>query len=141
MAILGGRNYLQVSDILSGLIYSAERHTLNQGGLIIMSVIVRSRLIIALIAGMALPLWLNAATDNSIYKTIHLGATATVAGKTLQEGDYDLVVNGNQAKFQNKGKVVAEVPCTWKTLQAKADHDIVLMDGGTVTEIDFQGKT
>jgi hypothetical protein len=106
-----------------------------------MNVRVRSRFITALVAtGMALPLWVSAATD-SLHKTIHLGATATVAGKTLQEGDYDLVVSGNQAKFQSKGKVVAEVPCTWKTLQAKAEHDVVMMDGGAVTEIEFQGKT
>jgi hypothetical protein len=89
---------------------------------------------------MALPLWVTAATD-SLHKTVHLGATATVAGKTLQEGEYDLVVSGNQAKFASKGKVVAEVPCTWKTLPAKADHDVVLTSGSAVTEIQFQGKT
>jgi hypothetical protein len=106
-----------------------------------MSVRVRSRFFTALVAtGMALPLWLTAASA-SLHKTIHLGATATVAGKTLPQGDYDLVVDGNQAKFENKGKVVAEVPCTWKELQSKADHDVVLMNGGTVTEIEFQGKT
>jgi hypothetical protein len=89
---------------------------------------------------MALPIGLTAAAD-SIHKTVHIGATATVAGKTLHEGDYDLVVNGTQAKFASKGKVVAEVPCTWKTLSAKAEHDIVMIDGGAVTEIEFQGKT
>jgi hypothetical protein len=105
-----------------------------------MNVRVRSRFITALVAtGLVLPLWVTAAPD-SLHKTIHLGATATVAGKTLQEGDYDLVVTGNQAKFESKGKVVAEVPCTWKTLQAKAEHDLVLTDGGAVTEIEFQGK-
>ena len=106
-----------------------------------MNVRVRLRFIAALVAtGMTLPLWVSAATD-SLHKTIHLGTTATVAGKTLQEGEYDLVVSGNQAKFESKGKVVAEVPCTWKTLQAKAEHDVVMMDGGAVTEIEFQGKT
>jgi hypothetical protein len=106
-----------------------------------MDAFVRSRFFTALVAtGMALPLWVSAATD-SLHKTVHLGATATVAGKTLQEGDYDLVVSGNQAKFASKGKVVAEVPCTWKTLPAKADHDLVLTSGGVVTEIEFQGKT
>ena len=35
----------------------------------------------------------------------------------------------------------AEVPCTWKTLDAKAEHDLVLTSGGAVTEIEFQGKT
>jgi hypothetical protein len=106
-----------------------------------MSALVRSRLFTALVAtGMVMPLWVTAATD-SLHKTIHLGAAVTVAGKTLQAGEYDLVVSGTQAKFESKGKVVAEVPCTWKTLPAKADHDLVLTDGGTVTEIEFQGKT
>jgi hypothetical protein len=106
-----------------------------------MNVRVRSRFITALVAiGMALPIWLPAATD-SLHKAIHLGSNATVAGKPLQAGDYDLLVSGNQAKFESKGKVVAEVPCTWKTLPAKADHDLVLTSGEAVTEITFQGKT
>ena len=106
-----------------------------------MNVSVRSRFITALVAiGMALPIWSAVAAD-SIKKTVHFGATATVAGKTLQEGDYDLVVTGTQAKFSSKGKVVAEVPCTWKTLPAKSEHDMVMITGGAVTEIDFQGKT
>jgi hypothetical protein len=106
-----------------------------------MNVRVRLRFITALVAtGMALPLCVTAATD-SLHKTVHLGATATVAGKTLQAGEYDLVVSGNQAKFQSKGKVVAEVPCTWKTLPAKAEHDLVLTSGSTLTEIEFQGNT
>jgi hypothetical protein len=41
----------------------------------------------------------------------------------------------------SKGKVVAEVPCTWKTLQSKPAYDEVLIDGGAVTEIEFQGQT
>jgi hypothetical protein len=106
-----------------------------------MSAFVRSRLFTALVAtGMALPLWVTAATD-SLHKTVRLGATATVAGKTLQAGEYDLVVNGNQAKFSSKGKVVADVPCTWKTLPAKSDHDMVLTSGSTMTEIEFKGTT
>ena len=106
-----------------------------------MNVRVRSRFITALVAtGLALPLWVTAATD-TLHKTVHLGASATVAGKPLPEGDYDLVVTGNQAKFESKGKVVAEVPCTWKTLQAKSDHDVVIIEAGAVTEIEFQGKT
>jgi len=106
-----------------------------------MSARVRSRFFTALVAtAMALPLWVTAATD-SLHKTVRLGATVTVAGKTLQAGEYDLVVSGNQAKFSSKGKVVAEVPCTWKTLPAKADHDLVLSSGGTVTEIEFKGTT
>ena len=102
---------------------------------------VRMRFLTALIAiGMSVPLWLTAATD-SLHKTVHLTSTATVAGKTLQEGDYSLTVSGNDAKFMSKGKVVAEVPCTWKTLQSKPAYDEVLIDGGAVTEIEFQGQT
>jgi hypothetical protein len=64
-----------------------------------------------------------------------------VGGKTLQVGDYDLLISGNQAKFTSNGKVVAEVPCTWKTLETKPAYDQVLINGGAVTEIEFQGKT
>jgi hypothetical protein len=93
----------------------------------------------AVAAGMALPL-LAAAAD-SMHKKVQLGTNVTVAGKALQAGNYDLTVDGNQAKFELKGKVVAEVPCTWKTLPAKSDHDIVVTDKDAVTEIEFKGET
>jgi|ERR1700737_853968 hypothetical protein len=106
-----------------------------------MKVRVRTRFFAALVAtGMALPFWVASAAD-SLNKKVHIGANATVAGKTLKEGDYDLMVSGNQAKFASKGKVVAEVPCTWKTLPSKAEHDVVLTNGSAVTEIEFQGNT
>ena len=106
-----------------------------------MNVRVRSRFFAALLAtGMALPLWVSAATD-SLNKKVHIGSNTTVAGKTIKVGDYDLVVSGNQAKFERGGKVVAEVPCTWKTLPSKSEHDLVLMDGSAVTEIEFKGNT
>jgi hypothetical protein len=91
---------------------------------------------------MALPLWLPAATG-SMRKAIHLGTNATVAGKPLRAGDYDLLISGNKAKFESKGKVVAEVACTWKTLLAMADHGscLVLTSGDAATEITFQAKT
>src|ERR1700681_441551 len=105
-----------------------------------MKVRLRSRLITAVVAlGMALPIWATAA--DTIHQTGHIGSNATVAGKALTEGDYDLLVNGNQAKFTSKGKVIAEVPCTWKNLPAKAEHDIVMIDAGALTEVQFQGKT
>jgi hypothetical protein len=101
---------------------------------------VRTRLITTVLAiGMALPIWATAA--DTIHKTVHIGSNATVAGKALNSGDYELVVDGNQAKFTSKGKVVAEVPCTWKNLPAKAEHDMVMIDSGAVTELQFQGKT
>jgi hypothetical protein len=100
---------------------------------------VRSRLFVAVVViGMSVPLCVSAA--DSIHKKVHLGGSASVAGKTLPAGDYDLMVEGNQAKFQSKGKVVAEVPCTWKALPAKADHDEVLIDKGALTELEFQGN-
>jgi hypothetical protein len=106
-----------------------------------MNVRVRTNFSAALIAiAMTFPFWLAAGTD-SLHKRVHLSSPATVGGKTIPEGDYDLIISGNQAKFTSNGKVVAEVPCTWKTLETKAAYDQVLIDGGAVTEIEFQGKT
>src|SRR5260370_13477729 len=102
---------------------------------------VRTRLITTVVAiGMALPIWATAA--DTLHKTVHIGSDATVAGKALTSGDYDLVVDGNQAKFTSKrGKVVAEVPCTWKNLPTKAEHDVVMIDSGALTEVQFHGQT
>jgi len=106
-----------------------------------MNVRVRSRFFAAVVAtGMAFPVWVTSATD-SLNKKVHIGANVTVAGKSIKEGDYDLVVSGTQAKLERGGKVVAEVPCTWKPLENKADHDVVLTNGGAVTEIEFKGNT
>ena len=106
-----------------------------------MNVRVRMHFSTALMAiAMTFPLWLTAGTD-SLHKRVHLSSPATVGGKTLQVGDYDLLISGNQAKFTSNGKVVAEVPCTWKTLETKPAYDQVLINGGAVTEIEFQGKT
>jgi hypothetical protein len=106
-----------------------------------MNVRVRTHFSTAVMAiAMTFPLWLTAGAD-SLHKRVHLSSPATVGGKTLQEGDYDLMISGNQAKFTSNGKVVAEVPCTWKTLETKAAYDQVLINGGAVTEIEFQGKT
>src|SRR5260370_16497965 len=106
-----------------------------------MKMIVRFGLITAQLAtGMGLPIWLPAAAD-SLHKAIRLGSNATVAGKPLQAGDYDLLVSGNQAKFERKGKVVGEVPSTWKNLPAQADHDVLLTTREAVTEIPFPAQT
>src|SRR5260370_27227697 len=96
---------------------------------------VRTRLITTVVAiGMALPIWATAA--DTLHKTVHIGSDATVAGKALTSGDYDLVGDGNQAKVTSKrGKVVAEGPCTWKNFPTKTEHNLVMIDSRSVTGI------
>lgn len=96
---------------------------------------------IAVLGLMILPAWANNNSKDSIKTTIDITSTSKVSGTTLRPGQYTVVAEGNQAKFERDGKVVAEVPCTVKTLSTKSPNNQLVMDHGQITEIDLSGKT
>ena len=57
-------------------------------------------------------------------------------------GDYVIKVDdgGTQLEVLSRGKVVAQVPCQWTQLSAKAQASEVDVDGGKITQIKFGGK-
>jgi hypothetical protein len=59
----------------------------------------------------------------------------------LEPGQYKVVAEGNTAKFERDGDIVAEAPFTWKTLSSKPEYSEVMTDHDRITEIDFSGKT
>ncbi len=87
--------------------------------------------------------WAKAKSDSgdAITATITLTATTTVGGTQLAPGQYKVVVEGNQAKFEQKSKVVAEVPCTLKDISYKPTTTEFVLDHDHISEIQVSGKT
>ncbi len=78
---------------------------------------------------------------DSVSTTISVGTNVTVNNKTLEPGDYKVLAEGNTAKFERDGDIVAEAQFTWKTLSSKPSYSEVMTDHSRITEVDFSGKT
>ena len=95
----------------------------------------------AMFVVITIPSWAKSSSNGSISVTITLTEKATVNNTTLAPGDYKVVAEGNKATIEKGGKVVAEVPCTLKTLSNKAPQTAATVDHGNLTEILASGKT
>jgi hypothetical protein len=96
---------------------------------------------IVVLTAVTFPVWAKTDSNASIKTTITLYSKVTLGSTSLAPGHYDVTVEGNQAKFEQGGKVVAQVPCTLKTLASKAPQTQFLADQGRMTEIQVSGKT
>ncbi len=75
-------------------------------------------------------------------KTIHITHRFQVGETTLAPGDYTIVVDGNEATFNQGHKVVAKVSCAKKESGIKSPEDAVGYDAnGAITEIRFAGQS
>ena len=95
----------------------------------------------AMLVLIAIPSRAKTNSSSSVSVTITLAVPATVNNTTLAPGDYKVVAEGNKATIEKGGKVVAEVPCTLKTLSNKAPQTAATVDHGRLTEILASGKT
>jgi len=82
----------------------------------------------------------NDASD-TITASIKLTSTTSIGAAKLAPGDYKLIVEGTKAKFEQHGKVVAEVPCTMKDLSSKAMQTSFVGDHDRISEIQVSGKS
>jgi hypothetical protein len=85
--------------------------------------------------------WAKSDSGDSITATIKITAPTTVGTTQLAPGDYKVVAEGNQAKFEQGNKVVVEVPCTIKDLNYKAPQTEFVVDNNHISEIQISGKT
>jgi hypothetical protein len=74
-------------------------------------------------------------------KTIHIRQPLQVGDTTLAPGEYNLVIDGNEATFQRGRKVVAKVSCALKERGEKSSQDAVIYDNATLTEIRLAGQS
>lgn len=93
------------------------------------------------VAAMSISLWAKNDSNDSISATIKITSPTTVGSAKLAPGEYKVSVEGNQAKFQQGGKVVAEVPCTLKDLSAKASQTSFVIEKDQISEIQVSGRT
>ncbi len=101
--------------------------------------------ILCAVALMALPLLASArpkATNPQVEKkNIVLDDPATVNGKTLKPGKYEVVIDGNQVKFEQDGQTVVQAPCDWKTMPYKSAYDSTTYSAQHVLqELEFEGS-
>jgi hypothetical protein len=66
---------------------------------------------------------------------------ATIGGKEVKAGTYDVKATETKVTLLRNGKVVAEAPVQWKDEQSKSSFSSIVMDGSTVKEIHFNGKS
>ena|ERR1700704_5776067 len=75
-------------------------------------------------------------------KTIHILHPLHVGDTTLAPGDYSIVVDGNEATFNQGRKVVAKVSCAMKESGTKSPQDVVVYDANAaITEIRYAGQS
>ena len=74
-------------------------------------------------------------------KTVHIQHRLQVGDTTLAPGDYTIVVDGNEATFNQGRKVVAKVSCAVKENSEKSAADAVIYADTAITEIRFAGQS
>ena len=88
----------------------------------------------------SVPSWGKTTTKDSLSTSIDLTSATKIQNTQLQPGQYKVTAEGKEAKFEQDGKIVAQVPCTFKMLPNKAKQDRFEMDHDRLTEIDVSGK-
>jgi hypothetical protein len=99
-------------------------------------VVSRGLILVAALA-ISFPAWAAAAR-----KTVHIQHRLQVGDTTLAPGDYTVVVDGNEATFNQGHKVVAKVSCAMKESGMKSPQDVVVYDANSaITELRFAGQS
>jgi hypothetical protein len=102
-------------------------------------------LTITLALALALPLFaapgLSKSSNGAVKSTFTLSETATLAGKTLQPGQYSVIADDSKVTVKQGGKVVAEFAAEWVDGKDKQESTAVVRDGNEIHQIRFSGKS
>lgn len=98
--------------------------------------------VVAVALSMPLAAWSNTGKDSKskASASMDLLKDATIAGKQVKAGTYDVKANGSTITLVRDGKVVAEAPIEWKDEQGRSSYSSIVIDSGTVKEVHFNGK-
>ncbi|HKN60496.1 MAG TPA: hypothetical protein VJW93_04930 [Candidatus Acidoferrales bacterium] len=101
--------------------------------------------IFAALAALALAMPLaahnNAGKDSKTVKaSMAISDDATLGGKLVKAGTYDVKADETKVTLSRNGKVVAEAPVEWMDEQSKSNYSSIKVDSGSVKEIHFNGK-
>lgn len=110
-----------------------------------MSLNVKCRMLAALTAlALALPLAARGAapkdSKSSARATVVLSQDATLAGKQVKAGTYEVKATESTVTLKQAGKVVAEASIEWKNEGTGSSSSGVLVESGSVKEFHFVGK-
>jgi hypothetical protein len=72
--------------------------------------------------------------------TVDLVDDATIGGKQVKAGTYDVKATQSTLSLLHNGKVVAESPIEWKDGSSKEQYSSVTSDSGAMKEVHFAGK-
>ena len=99
--------------------------------------VVSRGLILVSALALSFPAWAAPARKN-----VHIQHRLQVGDTTLAPGDYTVVVDGNEATFNQGHKVVAKVSCAMKESGMKSPQDVVVYDANSaITELRFAGQS
>lgn len=83
----------------------------------------------------------SANNGSSINTNMSLLLGASLAGKSLKPGSYEVAADDSKVTFKMAGKMVADASIQWKDGTVKSSTDRIVTDGDRIREIHFHGKT
>jgi len=109
----------------------------------------KMNLAVSLLAALALVIPASARDNgaknskSTVSATMDLVSPATIAGKQLKPGTYDVKADDSKVTLSLHGKVVAEAPVQWKDEKSKSKFSTIVTDGDAnqVKEVHFTGKS
>lgn len=107
----------------------------------------RMSFVMTILAALALAMPAVSRADDSktikpvSHVAVDLHSSASLAGKDLKPGTYQVSADESKMTIMRDGKVVAEAPIEWKDAPRKAGYTAVVTDSNQITEVHFGGKT
>jgi hypothetical protein len=107
----------------------------------------RVNLVVTVLVALALALPIAARSEgpknskSTVNTTMDLLNAATIAGKQLKPGMYQVKVDETKLTLEHNGKLVAEASVQWKESQNKPAYSSIVVENNQITEIHFGGKT
>jgi hypothetical protein len=106
----------------------------------------RKNCVLSILAALvlAIPLAAHASPSKTSKSTarasLALAQDASVGGKQVKAGIYEVKASESTLTLTQNGKVVAEAPIEWKDEQSKPPYSSIVVDGGSVKAVHFIGK-
>jgi hypothetical protein len=65
---------------------------------------------------------------------------ASLGGKQVKAGAYDVKADESTLTLMRGGKLIAEAPIAWKDEPSKSEYSSIILESGTVKEVHFKGR-
>jgi len=72
---------------------------------------------------------------------VDLITDASIGGKSVKAGTYDVKADDTTLTLKQNGKVIAQAPIEWKDEPSKSANSSLVTESGTLLEVHFSGKT